>query len=237
MLHVRCLGTFSLGSDDTWIAAPPFKRGREFLQYLVSYWRSAASREALVNAFWPTLDVQTAAHRLHLAVAGARAALRKLSPPLDGIRCLGGAYAWDPAIAIESDLEGLLAASRDASIQELQRAAATYGGEFLAGDVAEWMYPLRIRCANAYAVILERLAEDALARGDAAEALDYALRLVAEDRAHEGGTRLVMRSFVASGRRGAALAAYEALASYLDHHLALRPSSQTVELRRTIRDA
>jgi DNA-binding SARP family transcriptional activator len=78
------------------------------------------------------------------------------------------------------------------------------------------------------------LAEDALARGDTTEALDYSLRLVAEDRAHETGTRLVMRSFVACGRRGAALAAYDALAAYLDHHLALQPASETVELRAAI---
>jgi DNA-binding SARP family transcriptional activator len=64
--------------------------------------------------------------------------------------------------------------------------------------------------------------------------LEYALRLVEMDRAHEGAARLAMRALVAMGRRGAALAAYEALASYLRHHLMLEPSSQTRALRAAI---
>ncbi len=234
VLQVRCLGSFSLGSGGSWTAGPAFKRGREFLEYLVSYPRSAASHETLVSAFWPALGVQAAAHRLHLAVAGARAALRGLSPEIDGIRCSGRAYAWDPAIPIESDSEMLLAASRGHSVEEMKRAASLYCGEYLAGEDAEWMYPLRVRCANAHAVILERLSEGELAAGNAVEALEYALRLAEVDPAHEGATRLAMSSFAAMGRRGAALAKYDALAAYLQHHLALRPSAKTTELRAKI---
>lgn len=234
VLQVRCLGSFWLGSEGAWTEGPAFKRGREFLQYLVSYSRAAASRELLVSAFWPALDAQAATHRLHLAVAGARAALRGLSPKIDGIRCLSGAYAWDQTIRIESDSHVLLAASRDGSIEEMKSVASLYCGEYLAGEEAEWMYPLRVRCANAYAVILERLSERAMEDGAPIEALEYALRLLEADRAHEGATRLVMRSLSAIGRRGAALAAYDALATYLQHHLALRPSTETNLLRAKI---
>jgi DNA-binding SARP family transcriptional activator len=234
VLRVRCLGTFSFGSESAWSSGPALKRGREFLQYFISYPRAAASREVLVNAFWPTLDAETASHRLHIAAAGARAALRALSPSIDGIRCHGGAYAWDPAVAIESDAELLLAAGRGNSIEEMQKAAELYAGEYLAGEEAEWIYPLRVRCANAFAVILERLAEHEFARNDWPLVLEYALRLVEMDRAHEGAARLAMRALVAMGRRGAALAAYEALASYLRHHLMLEPSSQTRALRAAI---
>jgi DNA-binding SARP family transcriptional activator len=234
VLRVRCLGAFSFRSDGAWSSGPAFKRGREFLQYFVSYPRAAASREVLVNCFWPSLDPQTAAHRLHLAAAGARAALRAVSPRVDGIRCNGGAYAWDPAVAIESDAEQLLAASRTGSVAEMERAAALYGGDYFSGDEAEWMYPLRVRCANAFAVILERLAEHAIQGADHSAALEYALQLLEADRANEAATRLAMRALTATGRRGAALAMYEALASYLQHHLALRPSSQTNELRSSI---
>ncbi len=234
MLRVRCLGAFSFRADSVWSSGPAFKRGREFLQYFVSYPRTAASREVLVSAFWPMLDAETASHRLHMAAAGARAALRALSPHVDGIRCHGGAYAWDPAIAIESDSQSLLAASRGTSVEDMEAAAASYAGDYLAGEEAEWIYPLRVRCANAYAMILERLAEHDIARRNWSSALEYALRLLEADRAHEGGARLAMRAFVAMGRRGAALAVYDALASYLRHHLTLSPSAQTCALRASI---
>jgi DNA-binding SARP family transcriptional activator len=234
VLRVRCLGAFSFGAGGAWSNGPAFKRGREFLEYLVSYPRAAASRDVLVGAFWPALDTESALHRLHLAAAGARAALRALSPGLDGIRCHSGAYAWDPAIVIDSDAELLLEASRGTSIADMEKAAASYGGDFLAGEEAEWMYPLRVRCANAFAVILERLAEDQAQRGDWPSSLEYALRLVEADRAHEGATRLAMRALAAMGRRGAALSVYDALVEYLRQHLMLRPSAQTSALRGAI---
>ncbi len=234
VLHARCLGAFSFRADGTWSSGPAFKRGREFLEYFVSYPRAAASREMLINCFWPSLDAQSAAHRLHLAAAGARAALRAVSPRIDGIRYSGGAYAWDPAVTIESDAGELLAASRGGSIAEMERAAALYNGDYFSGDEAEWMYPLRVRCANALGVILERLAEHAIDREDNGAALEYALRLLEADRANEAGTRLAMRAFAATGRRGAALAMFDVLAAYLRHHLALRPSAQTNELRAKI---
>lgn len=237
LLRVRCLGAFSFSADEKWTAGPAFKRGREFLQYLISYPRAAASRDTLIATFWPALDSDTAVHRLHLAAAGARAALRALSLEIDGIRCSGRAYAWDPSIPIESDAERLLAASRGTgSIDEQKDAAALYQGEFLAGEDAEWMYPLRVRCANAYAVILERLAKEAFARDAYAETLEHALLLLETDPAHEGATRLAMRSFAAMGRRGAALASFDALATYLQHHLALKPSPRTNEVRASIVD-
>lgn len=135
---------------------------------------------------------------------------------------------------VESDAQTLLEASKSDSIDRMRAAAALYNGEYLAGEKAEWMYPLRVRYANAYAIVLERIAGEAIDCGDYAEALEYGLRLAELDRAHEGATRLVMRSFVAMGRRGAALSAYDALAEYLHHHLSLNPSSETIALRENI---
>jgi DNA-binding SARP family transcriptional activator len=234
VLQVRCLGAFSFGAGNARSNGPAFKRGREFLEYFFSYSRAVASREVLVGAFWPSLDVHTATHRLHLAAAGARAALRVVSPEADGIRCSSGGYAWDPAIPIESDARALLDASGGTSIEAMERAAASYAGEYLAGEDAEWIYPLRIRCANAYAILLERLTEHRMSRRDYAAALEYALRLIEADRAHENATCLAMQALAEMGRRGVALAVYDDLALYLRRHFAMAPSAATCELRESI---
>jgi DNA-binding SARP family transcriptional activator len=200
----------------------------------VSYPRAAVARDSLAGMFWPDLEADTAAHRLHLAVAGARAALRKAVPGIEGICYCGGAYAWSTLMHVESDAQRLQVASLSGSVDDMRTAAALYDGEYLAGEKAEWMYPLRIRYANAYAIILERLAENAISRAQYGEALEYALRLVEVDRAHEGATRQLMRSFAAIGRRGAALEAYDALAAYLQQHLGITPSAETTQLRDAI---
>ena len=231
VLQVRCLGTFAFRAAGTWSAGPPFKRGRELLQYLVSYPRVAASRETLAEAFWPSLDGECVTHRLHLAVSGARAALRAAFPDVEVIQCNGGSYTWHPAVHIESDFESLLSSYRSNEIRALESGVALYTGEYLAGENADWIYPLRARCANAYVTMLERLVELSSERGDRIGALEYAMRLLETDRAHEGATRTAMRLLAATGRRGAALSEYEALARYLRRHLAIEPSEQTTALR------
>lgn len=234
VLHARCLGTFAFRGSGAWVNGPAFRRGRELLQYLVSYPSGAVSREVLAATFWPDVDTAVAMHRLHLAVAGARAALKRAFPGSDGIYYRAGSYSWSAWLRVESDAETLRAASRSESFDAMRSAAALYNGEYLAGENAEWLYPLRIRYGNAYETILERLARNAIEREEYSESLEYALRLVEVDRAHEGATRLVMQSFGAIGRRGAALEAYEELAAYLRHHLSLTPSAETMRLREAI---
>jgi DNA-binding SARP family transcriptional activator len=234
VLHVRCLGSFALRAEGEWRTREAVGRGRELLQYLVSYPHVQASRETLAEALWPEQDGDRVAHRLHLAVSGARATLRSLLPGVDAIRRTAHAYAWDDSIAIRCDVEELLGASRDGSREAMETAVELYAGEFLAGDNAEWMYPLRVRCSSAYLRLLERLAEGAIAERDYGRALEWSLRLAESDRSHEGAARLVMRALAAGGRRGAALAQFDELLRYLRTHLAIEPSLQTIALREEI---
>jgi DNA-binding SARP family transcriptional activator len=133
-----------------------------------------------------------------------------------------------------TDVEAFLDAVRGESPQELLRAKSLYGGELLGSDAAEWIEPLRVRCAAAYVSVLERLAENAVSYGEYDGALSLGLELVAFDRGHEGASRLVMRCFAALGRRGRALAEYEALRAHLRKHLGLEPAPETRQLIRTI---
>jgi DNA-binding SARP family transcriptional activator len=231
---VRCLGTFSFRADGAWTTGPALKRGRELLQFLFSSPHRFASRDVLAEALWPDLDGDAVPHRLHLAVSGARAALRTVLPGAEALRSFSGGYGWDADVTIVMDVDNLLAAARMGSDEEIERAVDLYRGEFLAGEQAEWIYPMRVRCANAYASMLERLATAALQRDDIPLALERASRLISLDRAHEGATRLLMTALARCGRRAAALTEYDALARYLDKHLGLEPSGTTMALRDSV---
>jgi DNA-binding SARP family transcriptional activator len=233
-VEVRFFGTFMFRSNGAWTSGPALKRGREFLQYLWCRPHGVAARDALIEALWPEISPESVTHRLHLAVSGARAALRSVIPAADVIRCNGVGYEWNPAIAIASDVDALLAATRHDDDATMERAVELYRGEFLAGESAEWIDPMRVHCTNAYVTILERLAERSFDHDDLPRALDYASLLVRTDRAHEGATRLLMRALSASGRRGAALTEFSMLAVYLQKHLGLEPSAPTRALRDAI---
>jgi DNA-binding SARP family transcriptional activator len=233
-LDVRLLGEFAIRVGDRWEPGPPPMRGRCLIQYLAIHRAGVTPRERLTEAIWPELDGEAATHRVHIAVSGARAYLRRALGGIDAIRCVRSGYAWSPEITVATDVDAFLEAAHGESREELMRAKELYGGELLVSDSAEWIEPLRVRCAAAYVGVLERLAENAISYGEHGQALAFGLELVAFDRGHEGASRLVMRCFAALGRRGRALAEYEALRAHLRKHLGLEPAPETRQLIRAI---
>lgn len=236
-LHVRFFGHFAIRSEAGWRSGPAPKKGRDLLQYLGAYPRRVATRDELAVAFWPGAEPEDMAHRIHLAASGARKYLREMLAGHDAIECVPGGYVWHPSVKISSDAEELLALCHTGTIENLEAAAMLYGGEFLAGEVADWLQPLRVRCASAYGVAIERLADHAMQRGDFATALSYGLQLVEAEPGHEGATRVVMHCFTSLGQRMRALERYEALAAYLQRHLGVGPTTETVALAADLRRA
>ncbi len=234
-IHFRFLGRFAIGADSRWYGGPSPKKGRDLIQYLGAYPRRVATRDELADAFWPGADVDAVAHRIHLAASGARTYLRSVLDGRDTIACLPGGYAWNPAVRVSSDADDFLRLCRAETVEALSSATDLYGGEFLAGEGGDWLQPLRVRCASAYGCAMDRLAEDALEAGDYAKALSYGLQLIVAEPAHEGATRLVMRCFASLGQRARALEQYAALSAYLERHLGIGPTGETVSLAGALR--
>jgi DNA-binding SARP family transcriptional activator len=232
-LHFRMLGSFAVGCGDTWHPGPPPKKGREFIQYLAAYPRRVATVEELAEAFWPdcTDDVR---HRIHLASSGARSFLRRLLNGVDALRYTSGGYVWDPGVEIESDAEQFLERSRSGTVADYRAAVELYRGEFLAGETADWLQPMRVRLATERASGLAALAERAYGDGDYARALSFGLELVGAERGHESGTRLVMRSFAGLGHRARALEQYARLKQYLERQIGVEPAAETAQLARDV---
>jgi DNA-binding SARP family transcriptional activator len=233
-LELRFLGQFAVRGVDGWQAGPPPKKGKELIQYLGAYPRRVATRDELAAAFWPELEPDTVTHRVHLAVSGARAYLKTILTGRDAIRCVARGYTWDASVEVHSDVELFLGQCNRSTTDAFRAAVDLYGGEFLAGETADWLQPMRVRCSSAYGSALEGIAQRAVAAGDYRTALTFGLQLVQLDRGHEGATRLVMRCFAATGQRGRALEQYRALHAYLAKHLSVEPTEETVTLARQL---
>jgi DNA-binding SARP family transcriptional activator len=235
-LRFRFLGSFGVRANARWYDGPAPKRGRELLQYLGAYPRRLATVEALATAFWPDVDGEAVAHRIHLSVSGARSYLRSVVSEPKLIRRSPGGYAWDPQVVVTSDVDDLLRFARSDSMEALESALAIYAGDFLPGETADWLQPLRMRCASAYEGAAEALAIRAFREGEYGRALSYGLELIDADPAHEAATRLAMRCFALLGQRGRALECYDGLRAYLRRMLGLQPGAETNELARSLRD-
>lgn len=231
VLEFRCLGNFAFAAGDTWRDGPARGRGRSFLQYLATHSRAAVSRASLIEALWPELDADACAHRLHLAVSGARAALRGAVACPSAILFRDDSYAWHPSVCIVADTDRFSACYAEGTVEAMREGIALYAGQFLAGDAGDWLVPFRTRYEHMYVTMLERLAVAAAKESDFAQGADLALAAVAADPAHEGATRLVMFCLAKSGRRSVALAGYDHLERYLHRWLSIAPTPETKSLR------
>jgi DNA-binding SARP family transcriptional activator len=235
-IEFRFFGTFAVCVDDRWCTGPPPKKGGEFLQFLGVYSRRVATRDELAAAFWPGLDLEDVEHRIHLAASGARVFLRRHFGGIDALQCVGSGYTWSPDVKILTDADRLIALTRRATIENAHAALALYGGDFLAGETADWLTPIRIRMASARACALEAIVDDLMTRKQYAVALSFGLELVDAERGHESGTRSVMRCFAALGQRTRAVEQYQRLRAYLMEQIGVEPTEETQRLAATIVD-
>jgi DNA-binding SARP family transcriptional activator len=231
VLFFRCLGLFALRSSGGWRRGPARSRGGELLEYLVTYSRAAVARETLCDVLWPDLDADQSAHRLHLAVSGARSSLRSEGPALNPILFVDGSYSWNPRLEIQRDTDVLERCFEDGSSAAFARGVEAYAGQFLAGATAEWVLPLRVRYEHMYMAMLESLASTALEARDFARGANYALELVAVDRTHERASQLAMICLAKTGCRTLALAEFEKVERHLWRSLGVKPMAETERLR------
>jgi DNA-binding SARP family transcriptional activator len=234
-LRFRFLGRFSILANEGWQSGPSLKKGGDLLRYLGTYPRRIATKDELANKFWPELDADAVAHRIHLAASGARAYLRQhVGAPNPLVSVVGG-YAWSVDVKIWSDIEEFFTLCREGSRRSLEEAIAIYGGDFLSGETADWLQPMQIRCASIYGCALETLARYAEADRDFPTALNAAFKLLEAERGHEGATRLIMRCFAALGQRERAERQFVTLRQYLRGRLGVEPSKETATLAHEIR--
>ena len=119
---------------------------------------------------------------------------------------------------------------------------ALYGGEFLAGfslDSAlfeEWMVVQREEIHRQAVDALHGLAAYHELRGEYEQAIDYARRQVELEPWQEAAHRQWMRGLALSGKRGEALAQYEACRRALMEELGVEPEEETRALYDSIRE-
>ena len=206
-------------------------------------------REHLADVFWQ--DLPTSRGRANLSWT-----MHKISSLLPG--CLGADRetvcfcrpegCWLDLDAFERDAARSPARSESTALQSaalfatsLSKAAALYRGEFLEGlaldgcvDFELWLVGERERWRQRAESVLGELIACHRSRGACDEALRWARQLLALAPWREGTHRTIMRLLAESGRRGAALAQYEACRRALEAELGVAPAAETDALRAQI---
>lgn len=215
---------------------PPLQSARteSLLAYLLLYRKAPQPRQRIAFLLWPDSTERQARTNLRHVLHNLRRALPDPDRFLDvtprTLQWRMDAPCWFDVAAFE---EWLSLADRDvgdSGLAALRRAVELYTGDLLEGCYDEWILEERERLRQRYLEALGRLTAALEARGDHAQAIQYAERLLLQDPLREETYRLVMRLHDARGDRARAVRVYHTCAAVLERELGVEPSAPTREV-------
>ena len=209
---------------------------REMFLYLLFVGQQ--TREDLSLAFWPDSASKQVRSNFHTTLYRARRALGE-----NVILFQDNYYHINTDIDLQCDafeLKTLVAQARlmpvrDARTEDLwNRAVNLYHGEFLTTVDAEWASPLRETFREMHLEALIGLGECARARSDFRQALNVYKQALQLDPYREDIHRAVMTCYAQKGEKRKILSHLNELQQLLWQELAVKPSSETMTLVRSL---
>ena len=237
-LRLELLGPFHASFENGEPCVLPTRKAEGLLAYLARPAGRFHSRDTLAALLWGDSPEAQARQSLRQALGSLR---RALGPAREAaLLSRGTAVALD-ADAVVVDATELEAAVKDGCMEALERIAALYRGEFLAGVRLDEPPFEQWRVVEAEALFeralegLVRLLGQQQRLGDRDEqAIQTAMRVLAMDPLQEPVHRALIRLLLARGRRAAALQQYQTCVTALRQELGTEPDEETRDLYRRI---
>jgi DNA-binding SARP family transcriptional activator len=243
---IRLLGPFELAVDGTAVVEWQGRLGPMLLKFLLAQPGRRASRDMLIEQFWPFADTERARNRLHVAISSLRRALRAVAD-VDLVEHQDGWYRFAPSVDLSVDIdefdrwhvEGERLVRRgdtERALEAFRRAADLCRGDYLADiPFEEWTTITRESHRAAYVAVLERLGQLAEELGRPGDACDAAARMLRVDPCREDAHRALMRCHARQRRLSEVLRQFERCRKSLADSMGVAPSPETVALYRRLR--
>jgi DNA-binding SARP family transcriptional activator len=230
-LRIQLLGELDLRHGGTPLPPLESARAASLLAYLLLHREAPQPRQRLAFLLWPDSTERQARTNLRHVLHNLRRAFPDPDRFLDvtprTLQWRADAPFWLDVAAFE---ESLSRAEREADgLAALREAVELYTGDLLEVSYDEWLLAEREQLRQRYLEALERLVALLEARGDYAQAILYAERLLRHDPLREETYRLLMRLHDARGDRARALRVYHECVATLERELGVEPSAPTRE--------
>jgi DNA-binding SARP family transcriptional activator len=217
---IQLLGGFELqGPDGAVVDVPP---GVQRLLAFIALQGGAVSRPRAAGELWPSVPGEAASANLRSTLWRAKQVGPLVRPAARMLR-LG------PGVVV--DVQRLVG---EAHAVEPGRGPARIGGSFnleLLPDWTDgWVTVERERLRHLELHALDHQVAALVSGGRVAEALDTALRAIRLEPLREASHQMLIRIFLQSGNRSAALIAYQGFVTLLREELDLGPDPVTTEL-------
>jgi len=235
---ICCLGTFQVRHNGAPTSAVRGVKVQALLAYLAVESDRPHSRSLLAGLLWPELPEADALRNLTQSLVRVRAGFADGTDPVLADRT---SMQWRADVATV-DVGEFARLAGSADLADLERAAALYQAELLAGfglpgceAFEHWLLLKRETLREQALTVLQTVTERYLAAGRAAEAVAAAGRQLALDPWREAAYRQLMCAHALNGDRAAALAAYARCAETLRNDLGVTPDGETAQLAERIR--
>lgn len=247
-LHLHCLGNFELYRGDERIDWNRWQRRKalSLLQYLALQPSHRATKEQLLELFWPEESPEKASNSYYVTIHTLRRALSAgLSEKIPYLEVERGSVYLVPASLASIDVEEFLRMSQEGrrlgslnpteAVKWFHSAKKLYRGNLLEENpYDEWLFPLREKLTHQYLDVLTYLALDYSHQEEADKALELWKEILGHDPTNEYATREAMLLLSRLERRTEALSIYRKLVHLLREELNTAPEPQTQELYETL---
>jgi len=203
-----------------------------------------ASRDALIEAFWPDAKPYAGAHSLQMAIHALRRALRGYGPGGSDETVLfrDGQYGLNPALTIDLDVQRFRTACKrgrksagagqlEAARWAFEEALALYAGPFLPESCHdEWAEPQRAALHHLRLNVLGWLSGTYAARAEWDQAAALCREILDADPYREDAIRQLLSSLAATGRLAEVERTYRACRERIWDDLQVEPAPETIRL-------
>jgi predicted ATPase/DNA-binding SARP family transcriptional activator/Tfp pilus assembly protein PilF len=243
-LSVRLLGGFAVGLGSSLLGAGDFPRrkAQQLVKLLALQPGARLQRDQVIEALWPHLAPDAAAHQLHNALSQARSTLRTLvGRSFDPLAVEAGVVSLRHPTGVDSDFHRALGDARgalvDGSTGALARALAPLAHPLLPDDLYEAWSEAPREEARAMAVRLRlALAEALLAERRPHDIANVIEPLLRDEPSSEPAYRLLMRAAADDGDAASLERAYRRCRDALQRELGAEPSRETLRLLAALRE-
>ncbi len=206
--------------------------------FLASTPEARASREAIVEAAWPSADESMVERNFHPTLSHLRRALRRKTGSPACLEYVNGIYQLNPRIDWRIDSrefnrlakvgrQRAEAGETEAAVIAYESAWRLYRGPFLEGFYESWVEERREALTAIHLDSLRRLGELHLALGNAERAIDGFRAVLVADPLQEGVHLSIMRIYAQQGRRDLVRRQYDRLTQLLRDELLVEPMEET----------
>ena len=244
-MAVYMLGTFTLMIGEKSVKLP-MSRGLSVFQYLLFHHGQPASREVLMDIFWPDAEPETARNNLNVALYGLRTALRSVTF-LPVILFEEGAYGLSPDLHLWLDVEefenhvksGHQLESQQRLLQavsDYETAISLYKGDLLGDSPYEsWTVLDRERLRILYLDTLAHLSLLYFNQERYAACMTLCQLILARDPCREDAHCRLMQCYSRLGQGSLALRQYRICVQALQTELQVDPAPETTRLYERVR--